>query len=58
MIFNLDPTKQAQKVIFCRKIKKTTHSPLVFNNAIVSQTNSQKHLKSIFYMSLKQLTEL
>ena len=44
MIFKLDPTKQAQKVIFCRKIKKTTHSPLVFNDAIVSQTNSQKHL--------------
>ena len=44
MIFNPDATKQAQEVIFSRKIKKTTHPPLVFNNAIVSQTNSQKHL--------------
>ena len=43
MIFNLDASKQAQ-VIFSRKIKKTTRPPLVFNNAIVSQTNSQKHL--------------
>ena len=44
MIFNLDATKQAQEVIFSRKIKTNTHPPLVFNNAIVSQTNSQKHL--------------
>ena len=44
MIFNRDATKQAQKVIFSRKIKKPTHPPLVFNNAIVSQTNSQKNL--------------
>ena len=44
MIFNPDASKQAQEVIFSRKIKKTTHPPLVFNNAIVSQTNSQKHL--------------
>ena len=44
MIFNSHATKQAQEVIFSRKIKKTTHPPLVFNNAIVSQTNSQKHL--------------
>ena len=44
MIFNLDATKQAQEVIFRRKLKNTTHPPLVFNNAIVSQTNSQKNL--------------
>ena len=44
MIFNPDATKQAQEVIFSRKIKRTTHPPLVFKNAIVSQTNSPKHL--------------
>ena len=44
MIFNPDASKQAQEVIFNRKIKKTTHLSMVFNNAIVSQTNSQKHL--------------
>ena len=37
-------SKQGQEVIFSRKIKKKTHPPLVFNIAIVSQTNSQKHL--------------
>ena len=44
MIFNPDTSKQAQEVIFSGKIKKPTHSPLVFNNAIISQTNSRKHL--------------
>ena len=29
---------------FSRKIKKPTHPPLVFNNAIVSQIKSQQHL--------------
>ena len=44
MNFNLDASKQAQEVIFSRKIKKINHPPLVFNNAIVSKANSQKHL--------------
>ena len=44
MIFNPDASKQAQEVIFSRKLKKNSHPPLVFSNAIVSQTNSQKHL--------------
>ena len=30
--FNQDPTKQAQKVIFSRKIKNTLHTPLTFNS--------------------------
>ena len=46
MIVNPDARKQVQEVIFSWKIKKkNTHPPLVFNNAIVSQTNSQKHLR-------------
>ena len=44
MRFNPDPSKQAQEVIFSRKLKKVTHPPLVFNNANVSQCKSQKHL--------------
>ena len=44
MNFNLDPNKQAQKVIFSRKLKKVCHPPLYFNNNNVSQTSSQKHL--------------
>ena len=41
MSFNFDPSKQAQEVIFSRKLKKVTHPPLVFTNANVSQCKSQ-----------------
>ena len=42
MNFNPDTTKQAQEVIFSRKVKKTVHPPLLFNNASVTRTSSQK----------------
>ena len=42
--FNPDPNKQAQEVIFSRKLKKVCHPPLRFNNNNVSQASSQKHL--------------
>ena len=54
MDFNPDVNKQAQEVLFSRKMKRNIHPPLVFNNNIVSQANSQKYLgvtwdyKSIF----------
>ena len=45
MSFNLDPNEQAQEVIFSRKIKKTSHSPLKFNNDFVSKyIQFQKYL--------------
>ena len=44
MSFNPDVNKQAQEVIFNRKIKSNIHPRLVFNNNIVPQANSQKHL--------------
>ena len=44
MCFNPDPNKQAQEVIFSRKLKKVCHPPLRFNNNNVSQASSQKHL--------------
>ena len=44
MSFNPDPNKQAQEVIFSRKLKKVCHLPLRFNNNNVSQVSSQKHL--------------
>ena len=44
MSFNPDVNKKTQEVIFSRKIKSNIHPPLVFNNNIVSQANSQKHL--------------
>ena len=44
MIFNLDLTKQAQEVIFSRKLSKSVHPNITFNNSQVSQTESQKQL--------------
>ena len=47
MSFNTDPTKQAQEVIFSRKIKKPLHTPPTFKNTNVKQTAFQKHLSLI-----------
>ena len=44
MIFNPDPSKRAQEVIFSRKIQKTCHPSIYFNNKSVKQVPSQKHL--------------
>ena len=44
MSFNPDPSKQARKVIFSRKIKNPNHPELVFNNISVNQIPYQKHL--------------
>ena len=44
MIFNPDPNKQAQEVIFSRKLKKVCYPSLRFNNNNVSQASSQKHV--------------
>ena len=43
--FNPDPNKQAQEIIFSRKLKKVCYSPLRFNNNNISQASSQKHLR-------------
>ena len=44
MSFNPDPNKQAQEVIFSRKLKKFCIPSLRFKNNNVSQASSQKHL--------------
>ena len=44
MSFNPDPSKQAQEIIFSRKVNKDYHTPLAFNNNNVPETDSQKHL--------------
>ena len=44
MIFNPDLTKQAQEVIFSRKLNKPVHPYLTFNNSQVSQSECQEHL--------------
>ena len=52
MSFNLDISKQAQEVIFSRKLKKTPHPPLMFNSNLVNKASSQKHLGIILDESL------
>ena len=44
MSFNPDPDKQAQEVIFSRKIQKLSQPSLIFYNNIVTQSIAQKHL--------------
>ena len=41
MSFNPDPSKQAQEVIFSRKIN---NPPFLFNNSTIQQVSSQKYL--------------
>ena len=50
--FSPDPSKQAKKVIFSCKSKRSNHPPLVFNNNHVSQTYSQKLLGVILDFKL------
>ena len=44
MSFNPDPSKQAQEVIFSRKLGKSIYPPLHFNDIAVTQSTTQKHL--------------
>ena len=44
MSFNPDSTKQAQEVIFSRKLKKPLHPSIKFNNVSVQNASLQKHL--------------
>ena len=44
MSFNPDLNKQAQEVIFSRKLKRVCHPPLRSINNNVSHASSQKHL--------------
>ena len=39
-----DPNKQAQEVIFSRKINKIHHPPLYFNQNLVKSSSTHKHL--------------
>ena len=44
MSFNPDPTKQAKEIIFSKKIISGTHPSLFFNNSLIEQDTTQKHL--------------
>ena len=48
MSFNPDSNKQAQEVIFSRKLNKPNHPSLNFNNTVVIQSTTHKHLRMIF----------
>ena len=58
MSFSPDFYKQAQEVVFSRKIKRPNHPVLIFNNIQVNQTPYQKHLhdKLNFGEHLKYIT--
>ena len=44
MNFNPDINKQAQEVIFSRRLQKSNHPSLTFNGTSVTQSEIQKHL--------------
>ena len=52
MRFNPDPNKQAQEVIFSRKINKIDHPPLHFNENLVKSSSTQKDLEMILNTKL------
>ena len=52
MLFNPDPTKPAQEVLFSRKKKTLYHPTLSLNNIQVERASSQKHLGLVLYEKL------
>ena len=44
MSFNVDPSQQAQEVIFSRKLQKSNNPTFSFNNNTVTQSVTHKHL--------------
>ena len=44
MVFNSDPTKQAQKVFFSRKSHSPKYPDLYFNSLVVDKVKTQKYL--------------
>ena len=52
MHFNLDPSKQAQKVIFSRKHPNLNQDSTYFNRNLVQQVPSQKHLGMFLFTKL------
>ena len=47
MLFNADPTKTAQEVLFLRKRRIQTHPALIINNIQIERVPYQKHLGKI-----------
>ena len=58
MILNPDLSKQAQEVIFSRKIKKLLHPTLLYNNIPLSNSLFQKHLSLTLDIKLNFLEHI
>ena len=43
-VFNPDSTKQAQELVFSRKLHSPKHPDLYFNRLVVENVKTQKHL--------------
>ena len=52
MIFNPGPSKQAQEIVFFRKLRKSVYPCLHFNNTVVSQSATQKYLGMLLDVKL------
>ena len=52
MLFNPDPNKPAQEVLFSRKNKVQVHPTIYLNNIQVERTSFQKHLGILLYKKL------
>ena len=50
MIFNPDPTKQAQEVIFSRKSHSPKYPDLYFNSLVVEKVKPPKNIQGLNQM--------
>ena len=54
MDFDPNPDKEAQEVIFSRKINKINHSPLLSNQNLLKSSSTQKHLGMVLDTKLEK----
>ena len=58
MSFNPDPSKQAKEITFSKKRSNTQLPVLIFNNSIISPSDSHKHLGMILDRKLEPIKTL
>ena len=54
MDFDPNPNKEAQEVIFSRKINKINHSLLLSNQNLLKSSSTQKHLGMVLDTKLEK----
>ena len=54
MPFNLDPSKQAQEVLFSNKVVKTNHPNIIFNGNTVQKQNQRPIKSTLVYFWTKK----